>query len=146
MKTRYEMAKLFSVERDFDGNIKVIAGNMTKTYSNLPISTVSFLFGLSEYVARSAELFEKYVKPEREAEFSDHMLTTANCVEKEPDSFGPITYTVQVGGEGGVMRTPVEVTISRTEFAFALAMKDSDKTLDAIIHDTAVKKLISVIK
>lgn len=89
MKTRYEMAKLFSIERDFDGGIKVIAGNMTKTYNNLPISTVSFLFGLSEYVARSAELFEKYVKSEREAEFSDHMLTTANCVEKEPDSFGP---------------------------------------------------------
>ena len=56
MKTRYEMTKLFSVERDFDGNTKVIAGNMTKTYNNLPISTVSFLFGLSEYVARSAEL------------------------------------------------------------------------------------------
>lgn len=31
MKTRYEMTKLFSVERDFDGNIKVIAGNTTKT-------------------------------------------------------------------------------------------------------------------
>lgn len=67
------MEKLFSVERDSDGNIKVIAGNMTKTYNDLPISTVSFLFGLSEYVARSAGLFEKYVKPEREAEFSDRM-------------------------------------------------------------------------
>ena len=146
MKTRYEMMKLFSVERDFDGNIKVIAGNMTKTYNNLPISTVSFLFGLSEYVARSAGLFEKYVKPEREAEFSDHMLTTANCVEKEPNSFGPVIHKMQVGGAGGVMRTSVEVTISRIEFAFALAMKDSDKTFDAIIHDIAVKKLISVIK
>ena len=76
------MTKLFSVERDFDGNIKVIAGNMTKTYSNLPILTVSFLFGLSEYVARSAELFEKYAGPERENEFSDNMLTTADRVEK----------------------------------------------------------------
>lgn len=45
MKTRYEMTKLFSVERDSDGNIKVIAGNMTKTYNNLPISIVSFLSG-----------------------------------------------------------------------------------------------------
>lgn len=146
MKTRYEMVKLFSVERDFDGNIKVIAGNMTKTYNNLPISTVSFLFGLSEYVARSAELFEKYVKPEREAEFSDHMLTTANCVEKEPDSFGPVTHKMQVGGAREVMRTSVEVTISRIEFAFALAIDDSKRTFDAVIHDIAVKKLISVIK
>lgn len=144
MKTRYEMEKLFSVERDSDGNIKVIAGNMTKTYNDLPISTVSFLFGLSEYVARSAGLFEKYVKPEREAEFSDRMLTTANRVEKEPDSFGPVIHKMQVGGAGGVMRTSVEMTISRIEFA--LAMKDSDKTFDAIIHDIAVKKLISVIK
>lgn len=44
------------------------------------------------------------------------------------------------------MRTSVEMTISRIEFAFALAMEDSDKTFDAIIHDIAVKKLISVIK
>lgn len=146
MKTRYEMEKLFSVEKDFDGSIKVIAGDVTKMYKGLPVQTVAFLFGLSEYVARSAELFEKYVKPEREAEFSDHMLTTANCVEKEPDSFGPVIRKMQVGGAGGVMRTSVEVTISRIEFAFALAMKDSDKTFDAIIHDIAVKKLISVIK
>lgn len=61
------MTKLFSVEKGFDGGIKVIAGDMTKTYNNLPISTVSFLFGLSEYVARSAELFEKYVKPSSRA-------------------------------------------------------------------------------
>lgn len=74
------------------------------------------------------------------------MLTTANCVEKEPDSFGPVIHKTQVGGAGGVMRTSVEVTISRIEFALALAMKDSDKTFDAIIHDIAVKKLISVIK
>ena len=146
MKTRYEMEKLFSVEKDFDGSIRVIAGNVTKTYKGLPVQTVAFLFGLSEYVARSAELFEKYVKPEREAEFSDHMLTTANCVEKEPDSFSPVIHKMQVGGAGGVMRTPVEVTISRIEFAFALAMKDSDKTFDTIINDIAVKKLISVIK
>ncbi len=140
------MEKLFSVEKDFDGSIRVIAGNVTKTYKGLPVQTVAFLFGLSEYVARSAELFEKYVKPEREAEFSDHMLTTANCVEKEPDSFSPVIHKMQVGGAGGVMRTPVEVTISRIEFAFALAMKDSDKTFDTIINDIAVKKLISVIK
>lgn len=146
MKTRYEMEKLFSVEKDFDGGIKVIAGDVTKTYKGLPVQTVAFLFGLSEYVARSAELFEKYVKPEREAEFSDRMLTTANCVEKEPDSFGPVIHKMQVGGAGGVMCTSVEVTISRIEFAFALAMKDSDKTFDAIINDIAVKKLISVIK
>lgn len=146
MKTRYEMTKLFSVEKDFDGNIKVIAGDVTKTYKGLPVQTVAFLFGLSEYVARSAGLFEKYVKPEQEAEFSDRMLTTANCVEKEPDSFGPVIHKMQVGGAGGVMCTPVEVTISRIEFAFALAMKDSDKTFDAIIHDIAVKKLIDVIK
>lgn len=146
MKTRYEMTKLFSVEKDFDGNIKVIAGDVTKMYKGLPVQTVAFLFGLSEYVARSAELFEKYVKPEREAEFSDRMLTTANCVEKEPDSFGPVIHKMQVGGAGGVMRTSVEVTISRIEFALALAMKDSDKTFDTIINDIAVKKLISVIK
>ena len=89
MKTRYEMTKLFSVESDFDGSIKVIAGNTTKTYNDLPISTVSFLFGLSEYVARSAELFEKYVKPEREAEFSGCMLTMVNRVEKFPGGFTP---------------------------------------------------------
>lgn len=140
------MAKLFSVEKDFGDGIKVIAGNMTKTYNNLPISTVSFLFGLSEYVARSAELFEKYVKPEQESGFSDRMLTTANCVEKKPDSFGSVIHKMQVGGAGGVMCTSVEVTISRIEFAFALAMKASDKTFDAIIHDIAVKKLIDVIK
>lgn len=44
------------------------------------------------------------------------------------------------------MRTSVEVNISRIEFEFALAMKDSDKTFDTIINDIAVKKLISVIK
>lgn len=84
MKTRYEMTKLFSVEKDFDGGIKVIAGNTTKTYNNLQISTVSFLFGLSEYVARSAELFEKYVGPEQEAEFSGRMLKMVNRAEKPP--------------------------------------------------------------
>lgn len=83
------MTKLFSVEKDFGGGIKVIAGDMTKTYNNLPISTVSFLFGLSEYVARSAELFEKYVKPEREAEFSGCMLMMADRVEKFPGVIPP---------------------------------------------------------
>lgn len=146
MKTRYEMEKLFSVEKDFDGNIKVIARNMTKTYNNLPISTVSFLFGLSEYVARSAELFEKYVKPEREAEFSDNMLTMADRVEKNYMSFPPSTHTIQIGGEAEVSKTSVDVAISRIEFAFALAIDDSKRTFDSIIHDIAVGKLISVIK
>lgn len=146
MKTRYEMEKLFSVERDFDGNIKVIAGNTTKTYKDLPVQTVAFLFGLSEYVARSAELFEKYVKPEREAEFSDRMLTMVNCVEKVPGDFSPTMHNMRVGGGNGVTYVSVGVQINRIEFEFALAMKDSDKTFDAIIHDIAVKKLISVIK
>lgn len=146
MKTRYEMTKLFSVERDSDGNIKVIAGNMTKTYNNLPISTVSFLFGLSEYVARSAELFEKYVKPEREAEFSDRMLTMVNRVEKSPGGYTPLVHNVSIGGENGVAHVSVSVQIDRIEFTFAFAMKDSDKTFDTIINDIAVKKLISVIK
>lgn len=140
------MTKLFSVERDFDGNIKVIAGNSTKTYNDLPISTVSFLFGLSEYVARSAELFEKYVKPEQEAEFSGRMLTMVNRVEKFPGGFTPLVHNVSIGGENGVAHISVGVQVDRIEFMFAFAMKDSDKTFDAIIHDIAVKKLISVIK
>lgn len=65
MKTRYEMEKLFSADRNLGGSIKVTAGDTAKTYKELPISTVALLFGLSEYVARSAKLFEKYVKPER---------------------------------------------------------------------------------
>lgn len=146
MKTRYEMEKLFSVERSYDGDIKVIAGNVTKTYKGLPVQTVAFLFGMSEYVARSAELFEKYVKPEREAEFSDRMLTMVNCVEKVPGDFSPTMHNMRVGGENGVTYVSVDVQINRIEFEFALAMKDSDKTFDAIIHDIAVKKLISVIK
>lgn len=146
MKTRYEMAKLFSVERDFDGSIKVIAGDTTKTYKDLPISTVSFLFGLSEYVARSAELFEKYVKPEQEAKFSDHMLSNSDYVEKDVEAFPSSTYNLQVGGGNGVTAASVGVTISRIEFAFAHAMNNSKQTFDAIIHDIAVKKLISVIK
>lgn len=146
MKTRYEMEKLFSVEKDFDGGIKVIAGDVTKTYKGLSVQTVAFLFGMSEYVARSAELFEKYVKPEREAEFSDRMLTMVNCTEKTTADFSPAAHRIQVGGAGGVMRTSVEVNISRIEFEFALAMKDSGKTFDTIINDIAVKKLIDVIK
>jgi hypothetical protein len=140
------MTKLFSVERDFDGGIKVIAGNMTKTYNNLQISTVSFLFGLSEYVARSAELFEKYVKPEQEAEFSDRMLKMVNRAEKLPWGYTPLVHNVSIGGENGVAHISVSVQVDRIEFTFAFAMKDSDKTFDAIIHDIAVKKLISVIK
>lgn len=146
MKTRYEMTKLFSVEKDSDGGIKVIAGNMTKTYNNLPISTISFLFGLSEYVARSAELFEKYVGPEQEAEFSGRMLTMVNRVEKLPGGYTPLVHNVSIGGGNGVAPISVGVRIGRIEFTFAFAMKDSDKTFDAIIHDIAVKKLISVIK
>lgn len=99
MKTRYEMAKLFSVERDFDGNIKVIAGNTTKTYKDLPILTVALLFGLSEYVVRSAELFEKYVKPEREAEFSARMLALVDQEAKGIKLLSSSTYNLQVGGE-----------------------------------------------
>lgn len=140
------MTKLFSVENDFDGSIKVIAGNTTKTYNDLPISTVSFLFGLSEYVARSAELFEKYVKPEREAEFSGCMLTTVNRVEKFLGGFIPLVHDVSIGGENGVAHISVGVQVDRIEFTFAFAMKDSDETFDAIIHDIAVKKLIDVIK
>lgn len=146
MKTRYEMTKLFSVEKDFGGGIKVIAGDMTKTYNNLPISTVSFLFGLSEYVARSAELFEKYVKPEREAGFSGCMLTTADRVEKNYMAFPSLTHTIQIGGGAEVSKTSVDVAISRIEFAFALAIDDSKRTFDSIIHDIAVGKLIDVIK
>lgn len=146
MKTRYEMTKLFSVERDFDGSIKVIAGNTTKTYNDLPISTVSFLFGLSEYVARSAELFEKYVGPEQEAEFSGRMLKMVNRVEKLPWGYTPLVHNVSIGGENGVAHISVSVQVDRIEFTFAFAMKDSDKTFDAIIHDIAVGKLIDVIK
>lgn len=146
MKTRYEMARLFSVERDFDGNIKVIAGNATKTYKDLPISTVSFLFGLSEYVARSAELFEKYAGPERENGFSDNMLTTADKVEKNYMAFPSLTHTIQIEGGAEVSKTSVDVAISRIEFAFALAIDNSKRTFDSIIHDIAVGKLIDVIK
>ena len=140
------MEKLFSVERSYDGDIKVIAGNVTKTYEGLSVQAVAFLFGMSEYVARSAELFEKYVNPEREAEFSDRMLTMVNCVEKVLGDFSPTVHNMRVGGKNGVAYVSVGVQINRIEFEFALAMKDSDKTFDAIIHDIAVKKLISVIK
>lgn len=146
MKTRYEMTKLFSVERDFDGNIKVIAGNTTKTYKDLPISTVSFLFGLSEYVARSAELFEKYVEPEQESTFSENMLSLADSVEKAPNHVVPIVHKMEIGGHGEVASALVSVVISSIEYAFAHAMRNADKTFDTIIHDIAVKKLIDVIK
>lgn len=145
MKTRYEMTKLFSVERDFDGNIKVIAGNTTKTYKDLPISTVSFLFGLSEYVARSAELFEKYVKPEREAEFSDRMLALVDRDAKGVRLLSSSTYNLQVEGNG-ITRTSVGVEISVIEYAFARAISNTEEVVKAVLHDIAVAKLIDTIE
>lgn len=53
---------------------------------------------------------------------------------------------MSIGGENGAAHVSVGVQIDRIEFTFAFAMEDSDKTFDAIIHDIAVKKLISVIK
>lgn len=53
---------------------------------------------------------------------------------------------MSIGGENGVAHVSVGVQIDRIEFTFAFAMKDSGKTFDSIIHDIAVKKLISVIK
>lgn len=53
---------------------------------------------------------------------------------------------MSIGGENGVPHISVGVQVNRIEFTFAFAMKDSDKTFDAIIRDIAVKKLISVIK
>lgn len=139
------MTKLFSVERDFDGNIKVIAGNTTKTYKDLPISTVSFLFGLSEYVARSAELFEKYVKPEREAEFSDRMLALVDRDAKGVRLLSSSTYNLQVEGNG-ITRTSVGVEISVTEYAFARAISNTEEVVKAVLHDIAVAKLIDTIE
>lgn len=145
MKTRYEMAKLFSVERDFDGNIKVIAGTTTKTYKDLPISTVSFLFGLSEYVARSAKLFEKYVEPEREAEFSDRMLALVDQDAKGVRLLSSSTYNLQVEGNG-ITRTSVGVGISVIEYAFARAISNTEEVVKAVLHDIAVAKLIDTIE
>lgn len=145
MKTRYEMTKLFSVERDFDGNIKVIAGNTTKTYKDLPISTVAFLFGLSEYVARSAKLFEKYVKPEREAEFSSRMLALVDRDAKGVRLLSSSTYNLQVEGNG-ITRTSVGVEISVIEYAFARAISNTEEVVKDVLHDIAVAKLIDTIE
>lgn len=145
MKTRYEMTKLFSVERDFDGNIKVIAGDTTKTYKDLPILTVALLFGLSEYVVRSAELFEKYVKPEREAEFSARMLALVDQEAKGIKLLSSSTYNLQVGGNG-ITRTSVGVEISVIEYAFARAVCNTEEVVKAVLHDIAVTKLIDAIK
>lgn len=146
MKTRYEMTKLFSVERDFDGNIKVIAGNTTKTYEDLPISTVSFLFGLSEYVARSAELFEKYVKPEEEGRFSYRMLRMVDQVEKDPGCFSSITYGIGIGREGSIVSADINVSIDRAVSILAHAMSEYDETIDSIIYHVFVNELIKIIK
>lgn len=139
------MTKLFSVERDFDGNIKVIAGNTTKTYKDLPISTVAFLFGLSEYVARSAKLFEKYVKPEREAEFSSRMLALVDRDAKGVRLLSPSTYNLQVEGNG-ITRTSVGVEISVIEYAFARAIGNTEEVVKDVLHDIAVAKLIDTIE
>lgn len=140
------MTKLFSVERDFDGNIKVIAGNTTKTYKDLPISTVSLLFGLSELVARSADLFEKYVKPEDEGGFSDRMLRMVDQVEKDPSCFNSITYGIGIGRESSIMSADINVSIDRAVSMLAHAMTEYDETFDSIIHHIVVNELIKIIK
>lgn len=145
MKARYEMEKIFSVERNYGGDIKVIAGDVTKTYKDLSVQTVAFLFGLSEYVARSAELFEKYVKPEREAEFSARMLALVDREAKGASLLSPGTHNLQIGGNG-ITRTSVGVEISVIEYAFARAVCNTEEVVKAVLHDIAVKKLISVIK
>lgn len=145
MKTRYEMEKVFSVERSYDGDIKVIAGNTTKTYKDLPISTVALLFGLSEYVARSAKLFEKYVKQEREAEFSARMLALVDREVKGVSLLSSSTYNLQIEGNG-ITRTSVGVEISVIEYAFASAVSNTEEVIKAVLHDIAVAKLINTIK
>lgn len=146
MKTRYGMMKLFSVERDFDGNIKVIAGNTTKTYKDLPISTVSLLFGLAELVIRSSELFEKYVKPEQESEFSERMLHMVEKVEKDPSCFNSIKYGINIGRDSSTMRADIDVTIDRSVSMLAHAMTEYDETFDSIIHHIVVNELTKMIK
>lgn len=146
MKTRYEMMKLFSVERDFDGDIKVIAGNTTKTYKNLPIATVSLLFGLSELVVRSADLFEKYVKPEEEGGFSDRMLRMVDQVEKDSGCFSSIPYGIGIGRESSIMSADINVSIDRAVSMLVHAMTEYDETFDSIIHHIVVNELIKIIK
>lgn len=146
MKTRYEMEKIFSVERNFDGDVVVKAGNTTKTYKGLPVQTVAFLFGLSEYVARSAELFEKYVKPEQESTFSKDMLSLVDGFERKPNYITPLVHKTEIGGGDDVSSVWVSVAISSIESTFAFAMHNIVTACDTVIHDIAVKKLISVIK
>lgn len=145
MKTRYEMEKLFSAYRNLDGSIKVTAGDTAKTYKELPISTVALLFGLSEYVARSAKLFEKYVKPEREAEFSSRMLALVDRDAKGVTLLSSSTYSLQVEGNG-ITRAPVDVEISVVEYVFARAISDTEEAVTAVLHDIAVAKLIDTIE
>lgn len=145
MKTRYEMEKLFSAYRNLDGSIKVTAGDTAKTYKEPPISTVALLFGLSEYVARSAKLFEKYVKPEREAEFSSRMLALVDRDAKGVTLLSSGTYSLQVEGNG-ITRAPVDVEISVVEYVFARAISDTEEAVTAVLHDIAVAKLIDTIE
>ncbi len=145
MKTRHEMEKLFSADRNLDGSIKVTAGDTAKTYKELPISTVALLFGLSEYVARSAKLFEKYVKPEREAEFSSRMLALVDRDAKGVKLFLSSTYNLQVEGNG-ITRASVGVEISVIEYAFARAISNTEEVVKAVLHDIAVAKLINTIE
>lgn len=145
MKTRYEMEKLFSAYRNLDGSIKVTAGDTAKTYKEIPISTVALLFGLSEYVARSAKLFEKYVKPEREAEFSSRMLALVDRDAKGVTLLSSSTYSLQVEGNG-ITRAPVDVEISVVEYVFARAIGDTEEAVTAVLHDIAVAKLIDTIE
>lgn len=145
MKTRYEMEKIFSVERSYDGDIKVIAGDTSKTYKDLPISTIALLFGLSEYVARSAKLFEKYVKPEQESEFSARMLALVDREAKGASLLSSSTHNLQIEGNG-ITRTSVGVEISVIEYAFARAVSNTAEVVKDVLHDIAVAKLIDTIK
>ena len=139
------MEKLFSAYRNLDGSIKVTAGDTAKTYKEIPISTVALLFGLSEYVARSAKLFEKYVKPEREAEFSSRMLALVDRDAKGVTLLSSSTYSLQVEGNG-ITRAPVDVEISVVEYVFARAIGDTEEAVTAVLHDIAVAKLIDTIE
>ena len=145
MKTRYEMEKIFSTDRTLDGSIRVTAGDTAKTYKDLPISIVALLFGLSEYVSRSAKLFEKHVKPEREAEFSARMLALVDREARGIKLLSSSTYNLQVEGDG-ITRTSVGVEISVIEYAFARSVCNTEEVIKAVLHDIAVAKLINTIK
>lgn len=124
----------------------MIAGNTTKTYKDLPISTVSLLFGLAELVIRSSELFEKYVKPEEEGGFSDRMLRMVDQVEKDPGCFSSIPYGISIGRESSIMSADINVSIDRAVSILAHAMSEYDETFDSIIHHIVVNELIKIIK